>query len=63
MEKENTELKENTVFLMKTQSGNGVKICVDGNWLYTSVQNVEDVMAGTQRGCSFGPYQTSDNSK
>ena len=59
MENENTEPKENTVLLMKTQSGKGVKICVDGNWLYTSAQKVEDVMAGTQKGCSFGPYKAS----
>ena len=46
--------------LRKTHSGNGVKVLVNGEWLYTSIVNVEQVLQGDAESCDFGKIEDRD---
>ena len=52
--------EENAVLLMKTKAGNGLKLRVDGVWLFTSIKNVEELLSGSRKGCSFEPISSSE---
>lgn len=50
------------VTFCKTIAGNGFKIIVDNNWLYTSKDKLLAVINDEARSCQFRPMESSDNS-
>ena len=43
--------------LRKTQTGNGLKLLVNGEWIFVSCKNVEQVLAGETESCEFSTIE------
>ena len=41
--------------LLKTNAGKGYKVVVNGEWMYTSTDELNRVITGKSKACSFRP--------
>ena len=44
----------------KTNNGNGYKIAVNDEWLYTSKENLLEVLFGESTSCQFGTINNKE---
>ncbi len=44
----------------KTNNGKGYKIAIDDKWLYTSKENLLNVLFGEANSCQFGTFEDKE---